>query len=111
MEVGGFHIFFEMLDRRGSGNGQDDWRMLEEPGERELAEGCAVFLRGVIEGSAWFGELAGGDGEPGDEGDGVLLAVLENVFVGAVGDVVLVLDADDVDDLAGVFDLGDFDFA
>ena len=38
-------------------------------------------------------------------------AVFEDVFVGAVGEVVLVLDADDIDDFAGLFDFRDFDFA
>jgi len=44
-------------------------------------------------------------GKPGDESDVVLRAVVNDVFVAAVANIVLVLHADDVDDLASLFDL------
>lgn len=83
---------------------------MEEPGELELGGSgteaggdCGEFAaRGV--------ELAGGYGVPGEEGDVVLGAVVEDGFVLALGEVVLVLDADDGEDAAGLLDLGDVDF-
>jgi hypothetical protein len=33
VEVGGFHVFFEVLYGRSARDGQDDGRVMEEPGE------------------------------------------------------------------------------
>jgi hypothetical protein len=53
---------------------------------------------------------AAGHGKPRNEGDSLGFAVLEDVVVGAVGQVVAVLDADDVDLAAGRLQLVDGDF-
>ena len=68
---------------------------MQEPGERELRDGRSVRLGGCVEFAAGASEFAGGNGEPGDEGDFVLGAVIDDVLVLAVAEVVLVLDADD----------------
>src|SRR3954471_19783887 len=60
--------------------------------------------------AAVFGELAGGEREPGDEADVLAVAVIEDVFPFAVREVVAVLDGDDVEELARAFDLLDRHF-
>src|ERR1700722_2017846 len=84
---------------------------MQEPGEGDLRDGCSVGLRYCVEFSAGTSELASGDGEPGDERDFVFGAVLDDILVLAVADVVLVLDADDFDDLASPVDLVGLDLA
>ena len=56
-------------------------------------------------------EFPGSYWKPRYEGDIVLGAIVEDGFALAVGDVVFVLHADDVDDFAGLFDFGDGNFA
>ena len=90
-------------------------RMTGERWRSQARESCETvapwcFGRGV-ELAAWARELAGGDGKPGDEGELVFGAVVDDVLMLAVAEVVLVLNADDVDDLAGLVDLVGFDFA
>ena len=54
-------------------------------------------------------QSVGGQWVPGDEGDVVLLAVLQDGFVLALGEAVLVLYRDYGNDAAGLFDLLDCD--
>ena len=109
-DVDGLHVLFEVFDGGGAGDGEDDRAAVQEPGEGELRGGGVVGLRELVEFAAGLRELAGRDREPGDEGDVVLGAVVEDGFALAIGDVVLVLNADDIDDLAGLFDFGDGNF-
>ena len=50
-----------------------------------------MFLRSGVEFAAGLSELACCDREPGDEGDFVFGAVLDDILVLAVADVVLIL--------------------
>src|ERR1700712_4798664 len=100
-----------MGHRRCSRDGEHHPAAMEGPGQRELRDGRAVALRDFVELSAGLRELAGRDGEPGDEGDVVLLAIFEHIFVLPLAYVVLVLHANDVDDLAYSLDLVRLHFA
>ena len=111
LHVCGCDVFFEVLDGAGAWDRDDDGTAVQEPRDGELADGGVVFASGDVERAAGLGELAGRDREPWDEGDIVLGAVVDDVFVGAVGEVVFVLDGDDVDDLARPVDLMRLHFA
>ena len=54
--------------------------------------------------AAGRGNVAGGQRKPGDESDVFALAVVENGLGGTIEDAVTILDGDDRNDLAGVFD-------
>ena len=64
----------------------------------------------LVQHAAGLRQVTRRDGEPRDEADLVLLAVLEHVLTLAVADVVLVLDADDLDRLLRTLDLFYFHF-
>ena len=98
-----------MLDAAGAGDRQHHGAAREQPGERDLA-GCRG-VRGcyVGERSARLGQLAGGQREPGDEADAVLLAVVDDFLGLAVGEVVEVLHGGHLEDLPGCFDVLDGD--
>src|SRR4029079_12818888 len=68
-----------------------------------------VSLRGLGGDATGLGEVAGGEREPWGEADSELLNALEHRLGGAVGEVEAVLDRDDVDDSARLFELLDRD--
>ncbi len=73
---------------------------------RASCDGVDVEARGdFFEFVAGGGNFPGGEGKPGDEADIFALAVVEDVFGGAIDDAVFVLDGDDGNDFAGVSDL------
>ncbi len=109
--VGRRDVFFEVLHRGRSRNGQHHRRALQQPRQRELRDGGAVSLRRGIELAAGLRELSGCDREPRDEGDVVFGAVVDDVLVLTVAEVVLVLYAYDFDHLARLLDLVRLHFA
>jgi len=68
-----------------------------------------VILGDLVEQAPRLGEVAGRDGEPRDEPEALLLAVVQDLLGLAVRQVVEVLDADDRQDAAGGLDLLDGD--
>ncbi len=70
-----------------------------------------MCLGSGIEFAAGLSELAGCHGKPRNECDVVLRAIVHDIFVLPVAEVVLILHADDVDYFAGLIDLVRFDFA
>ena len=84
-------------------------RITGERWSSHASESCAVvapcFFASGVERAAGACELACRDREPGDEAKIVFGAVVDDVFVLAVAEVVLVLHADDLDDLARLIDL------
>lgn len=103
-------VLFQMRDRGRAGDEQDGRGALQQPGQGELGDGGVVGLRGFVEHAAGLGQLAASHGEPGDEADAVLGAVVEQGLGLALGQVVKVLDRDDVYQSLGVRQLvhGDF---
>ena len=99
-----------MAHRGCAGDRQHDRGALQEPGQGELRDGSVVLLRGLVQDPAGPGQVARRDWEPGDEADTLLGAVVEQLFGLAVGQVVEVLDRNDVHDRLSVFQLfhGDF---
>src|SRR5258708_3934371 len=78
---------------------------MQQPSERELCRGGAVLFCSGVERTARASEFAGGDREPGDESEIVFRAVVDDVFVLTIAEVVLVLYADNLDELAHLVDL------
>jgi hypothetical protein len=60
----------------------------------------------LVEFAAGLSECSSCEGEPWDESEAFLVAVFDYVFVRPVANVVDILDADDLRDLACLFDLG-----
>src|ERR1700681_803183 len=67
-------------------------------------------FRDTCERSRSSRQFAGLQGEPGDEGDVLAVAVVEHLLPFTVGEVVAVLHGDDVEEPACPFDLLDCDF-
>ena len=81
---------------------------MQQPGERDLARASRSWRSAAsASGAARLGEVAGGEREPRDEADALLLAVVEHVLGRAVGEVVDVLHRGDREDLLGGLDLLD----
>ena len=98
------------------GIGRMTGRLLQQPGQRHLGRRRAELAGDVGDRAVRCGEVTGGDREPRDEGDVLGGRVVEDVLALPVGQVVEVLHADDVDDLARRLqlldrDLGDADVA
>ncbi len=87
-EIGGFHVFFEVRHRGGSGDGKHHGAAVQQPGYGKLRDGGSVAFRDFVQLAAGARELAGRDREPGNEGDVVAFAVFENIFMLPVADVV-----------------------
>ena len=83
---------------RRSSQARHTWEM--------VAPSCLGHL---VERAARPGQLAAGQGEPRDEADPLLFAVVDHVVGAAEGDVVLVLHTDHRHDPAGRLDLGHAD--
>src|SRR5258705_4721996 len=82
-----------MLDPRRAWDWQYDWRTPEQPCNRQL-RGCSVVGLGKpIERAVRLGQFSGCEREPRNEYDVVLGTILNHVFVGAVREIVFVLDA------------------
>lgn len=103
MEVGGGDIFFEVLDGGCAGDGEGEFGAAEQPCERDL-EGRGVELLGdASEDSMEVMSLA--ERRPGNESDGVSIAVVEEVVPLAVSIAVAILDGDDGCELSGAFEV------
>ena len=113
-EGDGAGVFFEVRDGGGAGDGEDDGRAVEEPGEGELVEGEAVLAGEVADRATGGFEagfvFAGVEGVPGEKGDVVLGAEVEGGLGLPFGEVVFVLDGGDGDCFLSPGDLvgGDF---
>ncbi len=70
-----------------------------------------MVFRRLVELATGLCEFAGRDRKPRNEGEVVLLAIVDHILMLAFADVVLVLHADDVDDLACLVDFVRLDFA
>src|SRR5438105_9106317 len=84
---------------------------MQQPCDRELRHGRAVTFCNLIELAAWLGEFARCDREPRNKCETHALAVLQHLLALAVGDVVFVLHAYDVDNTARLFNLLDRNLA
>ncbi len=91
--------------RQRSGNWQHRWRALEQPRERDLARCRSVGLGDVRE----RGSAVAAQWEVRHEQDLLLGAVVDHVLVPALGEVVVVLDGGDRQDLTRSLDLLDGD--
>src|SRR5215475_12561927 len=91
--VHGRDVLFQMRDLRSTRDGQHYRAALQHPGERHLAWRNTLRLGETVEQRARLGEIAGGQREPGNEADAVLLAIIQHVLAAAVDEVVAVLDA------------------
>ena len=85
-----------MLYRCGSGIGSTTGERCSDHAERQLRDCRVMAFRNGIEHPAGLRQLTGGDRKPWNERKLVLLAILKNVLLPAIRDVVLVLHADDV---------------
>ena len=99
------NIFFEMLDGRGPWDRQHHRRMMQQPGEGELRDRSAMGFCGGVELAPRLRQLARRYRKPRDEGQLMFCAVLHDVLMLPVADVVLVLHADDFDYLPRLVDL------
>src|SRR4051794_6456799 len=109
LQVGAAHVLLEVLDGARAGDREHHLAALQEPREGDLARRRAVRLGDLGDRPARLGQLAGGQREPRDEADALLLAVVEDVLGLAVGEVVEVLDGGDLEDLLRGLDLVDRD--
>jgi hypothetical protein len=94
-----------VLEREGAGDWQHRRGAPEQPRERELRRRGATSLGDPGKRAATVAV----EGEVGNEHDVFAGAVVDDVLVPALGEVVLVLDRSDRDDLAGTLDLGNAD--
>src|SRR5579872_3114065 len=92
-----------MLRRTGSRDRQRDGRAAEQPGQRNLQRRGVDLFRDAVEEFVRLAHLA--ERSPGNEGDAVLLAMVEEVVPLAVSEAVAVLYGDDGDDFAGALDV------
>src|SRR5437764_3202954 len=86
-------VFLEMLYRRGSGNWQHPRRTLQQPCARDLNRFGMMDLRDA--GQKIMSNCSGSKRKPWNEGDAVLLAIIDDVFPFAVEDAVAVLNSND----------------
>jgi len=96
-------VFLEMLDGGSAGDREHDGGALEEPGEGDLFWSGVVGAGDLVEDFASCAARA--EREPGNEGDGVLFAVVHDVVPFAVGEAVAILHGDDGNDAAGALDV------
>src|ERR1700730_7836188 len=101
------HVFLQMRNRRSARDRQHHRRSLEEPGQRKLIDRDAGPFRFRCERTVWLGKRtsASADGRPRDKAELLLFAKGERLFRFAVDDVVLVLDADNRQNVSLVLDL------
>src|SRR5258708_10431096 len=83
---------------------------MQQPRNCNLRGRGVVRLGQPLERSAWLGQLSGREREPGNKGQVILRVVINDVFLCAVGNVVLVLDTHDFDDLLRALNLRDGNF-
>jgi hypothetical protein len=102
-EGGGGDVLLDVGGGRCAGDGEHDSGAGEKPGERDLHGRGLDFGGDAIEEIVGLSILA--EGSPGDEGDAVFLAVIEEVVPFAVGKAVAVLDGDDGDDFTGALEV------
>ena len=92
-------VLLEVLDGRGPRDREDHGRVVEQPGECDLARGGTGGLGHLADHCGRPGQLPGRDRCPREEPDLLGLAEREQLVGRAVGQVETVLDADDRDDL------------
>ncbi len=73
--------FFEVGDRRGAGDGQQNGRALEQPRERELRRGDPLLVGDLSQRAAGSGQVTGGHRKPRDEADVLLVGWLRPAAV------------------------------
>src|SRR5205807_1164281 len=86
-------VFLEMFYRRGPRNWQHPWRTLQQPGARDLDRFGMMGLRDA--GQYIVSNCSGSERKPGNEGDAVLLAIIDYVFPLPVKNAVTILNRDD----------------
>ena len=98
---GGGQVLPQVLARQGAGNRQRRRGSPQEPGERDL-RGCRVVPLGDL---CRRSTAIGSQREVGNDHDVVVGAVVEDVVVRALGEVVVVLDGANRGDLSRPLDL------
>lgn len=106
----GGDVFLQVRAGGGARDRHHVGRVSQQPGQGDLGRGSAELAGHCGQRPGGGGGCDGGDREPWDEGDAVLFAVAQDVFGGAVGEVVTVLDADDRGDGLGFGELTGTDF-
>src|ERR1700674_3974299 len=92
-----------MSDRGCPGNGQHDWRSLQEPCKCYLDGTRTVRLRDSVK--HFPGNLACSQWEPGDKGNSITLTITHYVVPFAVGEAIAILHRDDGDNFARSLDV------
>src|SRR6185312_3643781 len=98
VHAGRGYVFFEMFERGGTRDRQNYRRAMQQPGDGELSD-CRMMLTGhAFESSAAFGEFARSNGKPGNETQIVPFTKRQGRFCfgASIGEIVLVLNTDDM---------------
>ncbi len=103
-------VFFQVRDPRCPRDGQHHRRVVQQPRHRQLRYSRTMSPRRLIQRSAGTSEFTGSHREPGNEGDIVILAVLQHRFMLAIEKIVAVLHTDDGNCLLCPLDLGHRNF-
>src|SRR2546423_8873155 len=94
-----------MVARRRPGNREHDGGSAQEPGQGDLSRRDAPAGGNSGEWALFLGKRATRERRPGDEGEPVPMAEVENVVRAALREAVAILDRDDRNDRAGACEL------
>src|SRR5436309_2492219 len=100
----GRDVFFQVRERRRSGNREHHGRPLKKPGQRELNNAYTALLGSSIDSRTIFQASASSYRRPRYKPKSFFFAILKRIFPLAVGDIIAVLNAHNRNDLARPLD-------